>query len=213
LFAEALETTSAQLLHEIEPLLGSLRLSAESEVANFESSYTRKNLDRLDEFLGALSRLRRAASSPKIEEFTLDETVARCIQDAHVPEGLQIKRVGPIQCIIEGDRSLVALCVTNGLRNAIEATVAAGESLDNLPLTVAWGTTDLDCWVSILDVGIGFRGVLQKAFEIGTTTKEGHLGMGLAIAEQAMTSMGGRATLIPNQRGVRFEIRWPKKTA
>ena len=76
---------------------------------------------------------------------------------------------------------------------------------------VSWGTTDVDNWVSIVDVGIGFKGNVQRAFDIGTTTKAGHHGMGLAIANQAIVSMGGGIILVPNERGVRFEMRWPKK--
>jgi signal transduction histidine kinase len=210
IYAEALETTTAQLLHEVEPILGSLRLAASAEISAFEQSHTKQGLDRLDDFLSALSRLRRAASVPKMEEFSLDELVGRCIDELMLPEGLQVLRGGQRQCIVEGDSSLIALCVGNGLRNAMEATLETRAALDEIPLTVSWGSTDLDHWVSIVDLGIGFKGVLAKAFEIGSTTKEGHLGMGLAIVRQAITSMNGTATLVPNERGVRFEIRWPK---
>jgi signal transduction histidine kinase len=213
MFAEALETTASQLLHEIEPLLGTLRLSAEAEVGNYEASNTRRSIERIDEFLGALSKLRRAASPPKIEEFALDEMVSRCAEELQAANGIRILKVGAVPCIVEGDSGLVALCVSNGLRNAVEATVATAGELTELPVTAAWGTTDVDNWVSILDVGIGFKGNLQKAFEIGSTTKEGHLGMGLAIAEQAMTSLGGRLSLVPNNRGVKFELRWPKRAS
>jgi len=209
--AEALETTAAQLVHEIEPLLGGLRLAAETEVPNFPESATRRSIDRLDEFLEVLSRLRRAASAPKVEEFSLDEVVQRCIQEVAAPEGLQIHKSGPQPCIVEGDRSLVSMSFINGLRNAVEATVATGAELPTLPITVAWGTTDRDQWISIVDLGIGFKGNLQRAFDIGTTTKTGHLGMGLAIANQAVVSMGGQVLLVPNDRGVRFEMRWPKQ--
>ena len=209
-YAEALETTASQLIHEIEPLLGSLRLAAESEVANFDASATRRSLDRLNEFLAALSRLRRAASAPKIEEFSLDEIVYRCIQETHVPDGIQVLKAGPQPCIVEGDSSLISLSLANGLRNSIEATVAVGGDNAWLPITVAWGTTDIDYWISIVDAGIGFKGNIQRAFDFGTTTKSGHLGMGLAIASQAMASMAGRVMLVPNERGVRFEMRWPK---
>lgn len=209
--AEALETTAAQLVHEIEPLLGGLRLAAEEEVPNFNESATRRSIDRLDEFLEVLSRLRRAASAPKLEEFSLDDVVQRCIQDVAAPEGLQIVKSGQQPCIVEGDRSLVSMCLANGLRNAVEATIVAGGELSALPLTVAWGTTDRDQWISVVDLGIGFKGNLQRAFDIGTTTKAGHLGMGLAIANQAIVSMGGRLMLVPNDRGVRFEMRWPKQ--
>jgi signal transduction histidine kinase len=209
--AEALETTASQLMHEIEPLLGSLRVAAMEEVSGFDESNTRRALDRLDDFLAALSRLRKAASAPKGEEFSLDETIQRCIHDTPIPEGAQIQRSGPQPCIVEGDSSLISLAFSNGLRNAIEATVAAGGNPADHPIVVTWQTTNAECWISIVDVGIGFKGNLERAFQIGTTTKPGHLGMGLAIADQAVASMGGRVMLVPNQRGVRFEMRWPKK--
>jgi signal transduction histidine kinase len=209
-YAEALETTTSQLIHEIEPLLGSLRLAAETEVPEFANSATCRSLDRLDQFVDALSRLRRAASAPRVEEFSLDEVVQRCIQEAAVPDSLSVLKSGPQPCIVEGDSGLVALSFTNGLRNAIEATVAAGGDASERPVTVAWGTTDKDYWISIVDVGIGFKGNLQRAFTIGATTKSGHLGMGLAIANQAVSSMSGRVLLVPNERGVRFEMRWPR---
>ncbi len=211
IYAEALETTTAQLLHEVEPILGSLRLSAEGEVANFAQSSTKQNLDRLDEFLSALGRLRRAASAPKIDEFALDEAVGRCTDELARPGGLRVLRAGPMPCVVEGDSSLVSLSMSNGLRNAVESTVATNAPLDEVPITVAWGATDIDYWLSIVDQGIGFKGVIQKAFDIGSTTKEGHLGMGLAIVQQSMESVGGKVTLVPNERGVRFELRWPKK--
>lgn len=211
-YAEALETTASQLMHEIEPLLGGLRLAAEAEVMDFEHSSTGRWLDRLDQFLEALAHLRRAASSPKSEEISLDETIQRCIQETSVPDGIQIQKAGPQPCVVEGDGGLVALTFTNGLRNAVEATSKVGGDLARLPISVSWGTTDVDNWISIVDVGIGFKGNLKRAFEIGATTKSGHLGMGLAIANQAVESMGGQVILVPNERGVRFEMRWPKKT-
>ncbi len=212
-YADALETTASQIMHEIEPLLGSLRLAAEAEIPNFDGSETRRGLDRLDEFLAALSRLRRAASAPKIEEFLLDEVVQRCIQETPTPDGIHIQKSGPQPCIVEGDSSLVALAFANGLRNAIEATNALPIDAPRVAITVAWGTTDVDYWVSIVDLGIGFKGNLHRAFDIGTTTKLGHLGMGLTTASQAATSMSGRVLLVPNERGVRFEMRWPKPTS
>ena len=211
-YSDALEAATAQLIHETEPLVGALRLSAEAEIQDFASSRTRRNLDRLDQFLEAISRLRRAAGAPKYEEFSLDEVVNRSIQEFQVPEGLHIQKAGPQPCVVEGDSSVIALCFDNGLRNAIEATVATGADLSSRPVTVSWGHTDVDCWISIVDLGIGFKGNLQRALEMGTTTKLSHLGMGLAITNQALKSMAGKLLLVPNPRGVRFEMRWPKRT-
>jgi signal transduction histidine kinase len=208
--AEALETTAALLIHEIEPMLGSVRMAASQEIAAFDVSRTKKSLDRFDDLLEALSRLRKAASAPQIDEFSLDDLVDRMIAEVNPPADITILRAGAQPCVVEGDATLISLCVSNGLRNAVEATQAAGHTTD-APITVTWGTTDIDNWVAILDSGIGFKGNLKRAMDIGTTTKKGHLGMGLAIANQAMGSMSGQLLLVPNERGVRFEIRWPKK--
>jgi signal transduction histidine kinase len=212
-YAEALETAASQLIHEIEPILGTLRLTAEGEIENFEDSNTRRHLDRLDYLLSAVSRLRRAASAPKVEEFSLDEMVLRCLQEIATPDDVQIQKGGPQPCIVEGDSSLVALSLGNGLRNAIEATVATRNDYTKRPIVVKWGNTDIDYWISVVDLGVGFKGNVQRAFEMGATTKAGHLGMGLAIAKQALVSMAGQLLLVPNERGVRFEMRWPKQVS
>ena len=209
-YADALETAASQLIHEIEPILGTLRLAAEGEIQNFGESNTSRNLDRLDDLLAAFSRLRRAASAPKTEDFSLDEVVQRCIQESQVSGSVHIQKAGPLQCVVAGDSGLIAMSLNNGLRNAIEATSALSADTKSPPITIAWGQTDIDYWVSIVDSGVGFKGNLQRAFEMGTTTKQGHLGMGLAIANQALGSMGGKLLLVPNARGVRFEMRWPK---
>lgn len=210
-YADALETAASQLIHEVEPILGTLRLAAEGEIEAFQNSGTKRNIDRLDELLSAFSRLQRAAAAPKVEEFSLDEAIQRCIQETEIPAGLIVQKAGPQPCVVEGDKNLILLCFSNGLRNAIEATVALQGEIEKFPITVAWGHTDVDCWISIVDVGTGFKGNVHRAMEMGTTTKTGHLGMGLAIADQALASMAGKLLLVPNQRGVRFEMRWPKQ--
>lgn len=211
IYSDALETTAKQIIHEIEPILGALRLSAESEIANFNGSDTKRGLDRMEALVAGLARLRRAASAPKVEDFSLDQCVYAWIDEESVGKPVGVLRAGPQECIVDGDKGLVCLAFVNGLRNAIDATAALQVESEKLPdITVNWGTTDIDVWIAIVDAGIGFRGNVARAFEIGSTTKAGHLGMGLATAQQAMTSLGGSVRLIPADRGVRFEMRWPK---
>ncbi|MBB3147739.1 signal transduction histidine kinase [Phyllobacterium trifolii] len=207
--AEALETTTAQLLHEVEPLVGSLKLAAQGDVANYETSLTKTVVDRLDNLLEALSRLRRAASAPKIEEFDLSVFLGEVLSELDQLPPIVVQRAGPDHLIVVGDKTLLRMCVLNGLRNAVDATNALVDEIEEAPLTIAWGSTNKEAWISIVDLGIGFGGNLQRAFDIGTTTKEGHLGMGLAITQQSIKSMSGRVALIPNPRGTRFELRWP----
>ncbi|ODT90813.1 MAG: hypothetical protein ABS86_03315 [Sphingobium sp. SCN 64-10] len=214
IYSDALETTAAQIIHEIEPILGSLRLSAEADVPSFEASDTARGLDRLDALVASLSRLRRAASAPKVEELALDRCIYAWVEEEAAGKPVRVLRAGPQDCTVEGDKGLICLSFVNGLRNAIDATKALETENDKYPdITVNWGATDIDAWVAIVDSGVGFRGNVARAFDIGSTTKAGHLGMGLATAQQAMTSMDGSVRLIPGERGVRFEMRWPKAGA
>lgn len=213
IFSEALETTAKQIIHEIEPILGALRLSAQAEIPEFTGSDTERGLDRMAELVAGLARLRRAASAPKIQEFALDQCIYAWVAEEAGNSPVSVLRAGPQECVVEGDKGLTCLCFVNGLRNAIDATLALSVD-DRYPdITVNWGLTDIDVWIAIIDGGIGFRGNVARAFEIGSTTKAGHLGMGLATAQQAMTSLGGSARLIPMDRGVRFEMRWPRASA
>lgn len=214
IYSDALETTAKQIIHEIEPILGALRLSAETEMANFEGSDTKRGLERMEALVAGLARLRQAASAPKLEDFALDQCIFAWIAEELGQKPVSVLRAGPQETVVEGDKGLVCLAFVNGLRNAIDATLAVPVEDERYPeITVNWGATDIDVWVAIVDAGIGFRGSLSRAFEIGSTTKAGHLGMGLATAQQAMTSLGGSVRLIPGDRGVRFEMRWPKATA
>ncbi|MDH4983968.1 HAMP domain-containing sensor histidine kinase [Aminobacter anthyllidis] len=214
IYSDALETTAKQIIHEIEPILGALRLSAETEMTNFEGSDTKRGLERMEALVAGLARLRQAASAPKLEEFALDQCIFAWIAEEVGQKPVSVLRAGPQETVVEGDKGLVYLTFVNGLRNAIDATLALPVEDERYPeITVNWGSTDIDVWVAIVDVGVGFRGSLSRAFEIGSTTKAGHLGMGLATAQQAMTSLGGSVRLIPGGRGVRFEMRWPKATA
>lgn len=214
IYSDALETTAKQIIHEIEPILGALRLSAETEMADFEGSDTKRGLERMEALVAGLARLRQAASAPKLEDFALDQYIFAWIAEEVGQKPVGVLRAGPQETVVEGDKGLVCLAFVNGLRNAIDATLALPVEDERYPeITVNWGTTDIDVWVAIVDAGVGFRGSLSRAFEIGSTTKAGHLGMGLATAQQAMTSLGGNVRLIPGERGVRFEMRWPKVVA
>lgn len=214
IYSEALETTAKQIIHEIEPILGALRLSAETEMVNFDGSDTKRGLERMEALVAGLARLRQAASAPRLEDFALDQCIFAWIAEEVGQKPIGVLRAGPQETVVEGDKGLVCLAFVNGLRNAIDATVALPVGDAPYPeITVNWGATDIDIWVAIVDAGVGFRGSLSRAFEIGATTKAGHLGMGLATAQQAMTSLGGSVRLIPGERGARFEMRWPKAAA
>jgi signal transduction histidine kinase len=109
----------------------------------------------------------------------------------------------------------VKLVVANGLRNAIEATESLSEIIDaSNRVVVSWGETDRDYWIAIVDWGPGLPLGFDRIFDIGSTTKKDHLGMGLAIAERAALSLSGNVSVTPREdKGTRYEFRWPRRTA
>jgi signal transduction histidine kinase len=122
---------------------------------------------------------------------------------------VQFAGKGPF--LVEGDRTRLWIAIKNGLNNAVEATERVDPPEIRSPVVVNWNKTDVDYWVSILDEGIGLRSNVERIFDIGTTTKKDHFGMGLPMARQALMSMGGDIHLTPRDKvGVKFELRWPR---
>ena len=205
--AEAVEETTQRLVHEIRPILGRLDVYAASEIGDYGHSKTKSEWNRLQELLSAIDKLSQAASAPIYREFDLAELLEKIITAEKSESEITVICAGPKPFVILGASSLVLLVIGNAIRNAIEASalLPAKEAV-----VVNWGVTDRDYWISVLDYGCGLPPTVQRVFEIGTTTKKGHLGMGLALARQAALSLSGSISLAPrDQSGTRFEFRWP----
>jgi signal transduction histidine kinase len=205
--AEAVEETTQRLVHEIRPILGRLDVHAASEIADYLQSKTKSEWNRLQELLVAIDKLSQAASAPIYREFDLAELLDKIITGEKSGSGITVVCAGPKPFVILGASSLVLLVIGNAIRNAVEASASLSTKE---AVVVNWGVTDRDYWISVLDHGCGLPPTVQKVFEIGTTTKKGHLGMGLALARQAALSLSGSISIAPrDQSGTRFEFRWP----
>lgn len=189
---------TSELLHELEPLIGVLRLRLITEWAEFDQSDSRLALDQIEGFLTALRDLNVAARVPTMEEFPLRSAMEDLLREKLQRTSIPITTTGPdIQ--VWSNKALLQLIVRNGIRNAIEATApASGQRI-----VITWGHGPADSFfVSVVDQGLGPpTGAQLYAFEVGTSTKRGHLGMGLAIARRAADSLGGDLTLRPGKSG------------
>ena len=206
--AHAVEETTQRLVHELRPVVGRLDVYASREIKNYATSRTKAEWSRLRDLLQAIDKLGQAASAPIYSEFDFIELLDRIIASEIDGVRTKIEVAGPKPFVTLGSCELIHLIVSNAVRNAIEAT----EGLESTePIVVGWGETDRDYWISILDRGKGFPQGFAKIFEIGTTTKKDHLGMGLALARQAALSLNGSITLSPRKPGgAKFEFRWPR---
>jgi len=207
-YAKAVEETSARVVHELNRLVGRVKVAARAEWPAWEGSRTRDELARLEALMAAIERLGRAAAVPAIEEFDLAGLVASSVR-SEIEEGARIEMIGREPLLVVGDPYLVDLVLQNGLRNAVEAVQQAGS---DEPVIVSWGDTDRDCWFTVADRGSGLP-VRRDLFQLGVTTKDRavHSGVGLAIARQAVQSLAGSLSLSGrDEGGVLYEVRWPR---
>lgn len=209
--SQAVEWIAGLLLHEIASPIGLVKRSASREVSDYDNSRTKRHLDNIERVFEAIEQLKGAAAVPRPEQFDLAELLSDIV-NAEAPNGRasEISLVGPKPMMVTTDPALVRLVVCNGIRNALEAVALSGNSGSH-PIIITWGETDVDYWVSVLDRGAGIVGPAESAFEIGKSTKQGHSGFGLAIARQAIETLGGTVSLDPaTDGGARYQARWER---
>ena len=205
---EVTEEITGQILHEIASPVGLIASAAAREIPDYGQSRTRRHVDNLKRVFEAIEQLKSAAAVPRPEEFDLAELLGEIVSEIVGTDTDAISLHGAKPMLITSDPSLLRLAVSNGLRNAVEA-LTAKPGPEPHPIVVTWGQTDIDYWVAVLDRGPGVTGLAESAFGIGKTTKKGHSGFGLAVARQAIETLGGACTLQPTtEGGARFEIRW-----
>jgi signal transduction histidine kinase len=208
---QAVEWISGLLLHEIASPMGLVKLSASREVPNYDVSKTKHYLQTVERIFEAIEQLKGAAAVPKPERFDLAELLKEIIATESTKHPIPVSPHGPQPLLITSDPTLIRLSICNGLRNALESVSTVGTG-DPHPIIITWGETDVDYWVSVMDKGPGMVGPIESAFEIGKTTKQGHSGFGLAIARQAIETLGGSVSLLPAaEGGARYEVRWERQ--
>jgi signal transduction histidine kinase len=210
--AVAVEDLTRMIDHELRPILGSLRLRAAAELADYETSRTKEELDHLGDALDAFRRLGQAAKSPDFETFDAASLLEELAAGTREKHNVTIGLVGKRPFFVTGDRGLITFAVGNSLRNAAEAVISVRNSeLSESEIVLAWDESDRDFWISVLDSGPGLPRRRDRIFDAGSTTKEGHLGMGLTIAMRAAMSMGAKLELSnANGKGALFLLRWEK---
>lgn len=210
--AQATEWIAGILLHEIGSKLGLVAHSASKEILEYETSKTHRFIKNLQAIFDAIEQLKSATIQPRMEQFDLFELIEEVEKVEIEGKDTEVLFVGMRPFVITGGRQLIRLALSNGIRNAVEA-VGMQTTDENTRrkshITVAWGSTDKDYWISIIDNGPGLSNSAHSSFDIGNTTKDGHPGFGLPIAKQALETLRGGISLTPSTGGgAKFEIRW-----
>lgn len=208
IYAKATEWVAGLILHELASPIGLLAYEASVEMPDYAKSRTKLHVDKLQTVFFAIEQLKKASATPKPEEFDLAALIDEIVTAEFADAAKTIDKHGPRPLLLISDRALLSFAICNGLRNAVDAGRLGGERC-TAQIVVTWGKTDVDYWVSIIDNGPGFTVPPESAFEIGKTTKAGHSGFGLAIANAAIQAVGGAVTLEPaTGGGAKYELRW-----
>ena len=208
--SEVAAELTAQLLHEISSPIGLLASAASREIPEYGKSRTKSLVETLRGVFDAIEQLKVATTVPKPTQFDLSELLSETAAEVRDDAQQELSLIGARPMLVTSDPALLRMVFSNGVRNAVESVSGAAPDAPH-QITINWGHTDVDYWVVVLDEGSGIVGPTGSAFVIGTTTKKGHSGFGLAIARQAIESLGGVCTLQPaSSGGARFEVRWPR---
>lgn len=205
----ATRTVTERILHQLNPLIGDIEQTAQVEISHYEKSKTRIAIGQIQLQAMAIVKLYNASKPASIEEFDLAASVRNCLPHDLDHQRCRISFAGTQPTMVQGDPALIAVAVTNILRNAIEASLPVAGDSQKPPIIVNWGMTDRESWISVIDEGIGFGGNIAGAFEIGSSTK-GHSGHGLPAAKAAMQSLSGKIEMIPQEdKGCVVNLSWP----
>jgi signal transduction histidine kinase len=208
--AEAIQSVTQVILHEIRPLVTDIKNAVKSALGNeYGGSASSLRLDRLRNFLDTIHRLNEAAAAPRYVEFDLADLV---VEELHAGAFTAAQAVATRtdSVVAKGDPELLRLALQNAFRNAVEASEDSRNQV-----IVNCAVTDNEAWVVVLDEGIGLPEASERVWEPGVTKKsrEKHFGWGLAIAQRAIHSLGGTIRLTPREGGgTSCEIRWPMPT-
>jgi signal transduction histidine kinase len=202
---DALETATATVLHEIRPVLGLARLAA----GRGDLETTTARLDQMHRTLAALEDIARRGDATGRETFDLGELIHGVVLDCDVPADVHIEVHPGSPLPVHGRAGAVSVIVRNGLVNALEA-VSEADLPPGIPVTISYGCTDRQAWVSVMDDGDGVPADVQP-FDRGATRKSDHDGVGLTLARRAADSLGGVLTLTNlADRGAQLRLEWPQ---
>jgi signal transduction histidine kinase len=203
-YGQALRATTASLVHELRGPLGLANLSADRG----DTTQTKAYLARMDRLLDAMELLAEVASGGAATHFDLGDLVRDIASDHRERFGVEVDVVDASSAFVTTNRGALELIVRNALTNACESSLDSSASHPPA-IVVSYGRTDRDGWVSALDRGVGLpAGVYVFAF--ATSRKDGHDGVGLALARQAAISIKGELTLVNRDGGgAAMQFTWP----
>ncbi|AXQ98794.1 sensor histidine kinase [Pseudoalteromonas piscicida] len=209
--SEAVSDSIGQIIHELEPIVGSIKLLAKSEVNDFESSGIKHELMLLDELLETFENWKKVEQPPNYKETNLFEIIekewSRLKKKSTVDLTINISK----ELTFNLDPSLFRIICSNALRNSIEACKEPTVRIKK-PILINSNTTNNSLWLSIIDNGLGLQEKSEELMKSRFTTKPGNQGLGLALINKAIKQLNGNWELTNSETGgAQFSFEIPKR--
>jgi len=211
--AKITERVTEEILHEISPMVASVKLSARREWEGFDGSNTEHVMQQMARLLESMRNLNQASGAPRFESVVIHAVAQEVVETVGRPEDVTVHFEGPQELAVEADLGKLEIAISNGFRNALDAVMSFSSQMP-AAITFAWGVTAVEVWLAIKDTGPGFPGETPTDYvRRGVTGKTGHAGHGLALVRAVMESMGGELIVANKPPGAHFEIRWYRRNA
>ncbi|MBZ7421908.1 MULTISPECIES: sensor histidine kinase [Enterobacterales] len=207
-YQNGMNEMASMFLHELESVVGRIAYTAKNEIKPYDISETKKHIEMLRSVIEAITQIKEASKSKNTEEVNIHEFINNLIHSAYPNNLSEIRLSGNfgINCIC--DKNLLKLAITNGIRNAIESCLEFDKETE---ISIWWGETNVDWFISIMDNGIGITLPVEQLMKKKVTTKNNHLGYGLLIITKAMERLDGHWTLENDAaEGANLTLRWNK---
>lgn len=206
--AEAIEWVSGTIIHELSKYVAQIQLEAQAEVEDYHNSNVKNKIDKFIEVFDAISDLKKANNLNNFINFDLHDYILDFIEQEYFEHSDYIALIGVKPFNINSSKGLISLVFKNGLKNAIEAVSI--KNIEDRRISIILGNKSSEYWISIIDNGPGLsENSKNKLFNIGISTKESHIGFGLAIAEQAIQTLNGQIELNNSDKGgAEFKMCW-----
>lgn len=208
LAAVARARVARTVVHELEPIVGLIEYYAIREFRTYDGSRTKSHVEKLAAMLRAIEVIGNISNTPRLEPVDLERLLLEVADAEQSAAGVIIRLEGPGRLQLISDPNLLRLIVSNGVRNSCESISQVSDR--PTAVSIFYGSSDRDAWVAIVDNGVGLpSGSSENLFEMGKSTKEDHLGMGLSLCLEATRALGGNLRLTTNSTSTRLELTVP----
>jgi signal transduction histidine kinase len=206
-YAAALRAATTSFAHELRRPLGLALLAVDRADLARVTAY----LERMQRLLNAMDKLVSLTDAGKSEDFDVEDMLAKLVIEHRERFEVPIELLVEPQRAIRQSRASVELIVANGLTNACESTITKGDA-EPRPIVVTCGITDREVWIAILDYGVGLPAGFDP-FTFAASRKEGHDGVGLALARRAARSISADIALTQREDGgATFRLEFPTES-